>query len=69
MLSLGAVAAWPPDLDTEGVRAVIESPMRDVMLRLIRPLSAWGRLTPEPGVESLLELETEGVAGVMGSVV
>lgn len=51
----------PADLVTEGVRAVMESPIRDVMLRLIRPL--------EPAVESLLEFETEGVGAVTGSVV
>ena len=50
-----------PDLETEGVLAVIESPIRDVILRLIRPL--------EPAVESLLEFETEGVGAVTGSVV
>ncbi len=53
-----------PDLVTEGVRAVIESPMRDVILRLMRPLSAWGRLTPDPAAEFLLESETEGAAAV-----
>jgi len=50
-----------PDLVTEGVRAVIESPIRDVILRLIRPL--------EPAAESLLEPEAEGVVAVTGSVV
>jgi hypothetical protein len=56
-----------PDLVTEGVRAVIESPIRDVILRLMRPLSAWGRLTPDPALEFLLESETEGVGAVTGS--
>lgn len=42
--------------DSEGVRAVMELPIRDVILRLIRPL--------EPALKPVLELDTEGVAAV-----
>ncbi len=69
LVALDGVPAWLRELDIEGVRAVIESPIRDVILRLILPLSAWGRLTPDPAAESLLEPETEGDGAVTGSVV
>lgn len=42
--------------DSEGVRAVMELPIRDVVLRLMRPL--------EPAAESLLEFEAGGVPAV-----
>jgi len=42
--------------DSEGVRAVMELPIRDVILRLIRPL--------EPAFEPVPESETEGVPAV-----
>jgi len=61
LVELDGVSASLPEPDTEGVRAVMELPMRDVILRLMRPL--------DPAVESLLESETEGVAAVTGSLV
>lgn len=53
LVESGCVAASLPDLDSEGVLAVMELPIRDVMLRLIRPFDAASEL--------LLELDLEGL--------
>lgn len=53
LVEFDCVAASLPDPDSEGVLAVMELPIRDVMLRLIRPFDAASEL--------LLELDLEGL--------
>lgn len=48
------VAVSLPELDSEGVLAVIELPIRDVMLRLMRLFAAASELLPELDVEGPL---------------
>ena len=52
LVESGCVVVSLPDLDSEGVLAVMELPIRDVMLRLIRPFDA--------ALELLLGLDLEG---------